>query len=299
LGTLKTLVQRFAFLSLIALTFALMLIGKADTVLVERARVAITDALVPILRVLSQPANAVAETIGNFRELAAIREQNSSLRDANERLLQWQAIAQRLEAENRSLKALLALAPEPTAAFVSARVVGDTGGAFAQSIIVTAGATDGVGKGDVVVTGEGLVGRVLQAGARSSRVLLITDINSRIPVVVGEAQNRAILVGDNGLRPRLLYTGTKTVVTPGDKVMTSGDAEAFPPGLPVGRVARVQDGIITVEPYVSRDKLQHVRIVDYGLDGILDTTPPATTSQAAAPRAASSIPPNPAPAEAE
>lgn len=269
LGTLKTLLQRFAFLSLIALTFALMLIGKADTVLVERARVALTDAVVPILRVLSQPANAIAETIANVRELAAIREQNSTLREANERLLQWQAIAQRLEAENRSLKALLALVPEPNANFVSARVVGDTGGTFAQTVLITAGANDGVGKGDVVMTGEGLVGRVVQVGARSARVLLITDINSRIPVVVGEAANRAILVGDNGLRPRLLYVGAKTVVVPGDKVMTSGDAEAFPPGLPVGRVARVQDGVIEVEPYVSRDKLQHVRVVDFGLTGIL------------------------------
>lgn len=282
LGTLKTLVQRSAFLFLIALTFALMLIGKADTVLVERARIAITDAVVPILRVLSEPANAVAETISNVRELAAIREQNSDLRDANERLLQWQSIAQKLEAENRSLKALLALAPEPDAQFVSARVVGDTGGTFAQSVLVTAGSSDGVGKGDVVMSGEGLVGRVLQAGARSSRVLLITDINSRIPVVVGEAANRAILVGDNGLRPRLLYVGAKTVVVPGDKVTTSGDAEAFPPGLPVGRVARVQDGVIEVEPYVSRDKLQHVRIADYGLSGILTIAappPPAAASK--------------------
>jgi rod shape-determining protein MreC len=148
-------------------------------------------------------------------------------------------------------------------------VVGDTGGAFAQSILITAGTSDGVGRGDVVMAGEGLVGRVLQVGARSARVLLITDINSRIPVVVGDAGNRAILVGDNGLRPRLLYVGAKTVVSPGDKVTTSGDAEAFPPGLPVGRVARVEEGLIEIEPYVSRDQLLHVRIVDFGLSGIL------------------------------
>lgn len=269
LGTLKSLLQRFAFLSLIGLTFALMLIGKADTILVERARSAITDAVVPILNVLSQPANAIANTISNVRELAGIREQNAALREANERLLQWQSIAQRLEAENRSLKAMLALVPEPNARFVSARVVGDTGGTFAQTLLITAGASDGVSKGDVVTTGEGLVGRVVHVGARSARVLLITDINSRIPVVVGEAGNRAIMVGDNGLRPRLLYVGVKTVVEPGDKVLTSGDAEAFPPGLPVGRVARVQDGVIEIEPYVSRDKLQHVRVVDFGLTGIL------------------------------
>jgi len=95
LGSLKTLLQRFAFLSLIALTFALMLIGKADTVFVERTRIAITDAVMPIFRILSQPANAIAVTIANVRELAAIREQNARLRDDNGRLLQWQSIAQR------------------------------------------------------------------------------------------------------------------------------------------------------------------------------------------------------------
>ena len=274
LGSLKTLLQRFAFLSLIALTFALMLIGKADTVFVERTRIAITDAGMPIFRILSQPANAIAGTIANVRELAAIREQNARLRDDNGRLLQWQSIAQRLEVENRSLKALLALIPEPTAKFVSARVVGDTGGTFAQSVLITAGTGDGVGKGNVVMTGEGLVGRVMQAGTRSARVLLITDINSRIPVVVGEAGNRAIPVGDNGLRRRLLYVGANTVVVPGDKVTASGDAEAFPPGLPVGRVERGQEGIVEIEPSSPRDKLRHVRVVDYGLSGILATPSP-------------------------
>ena len=92
-----------------------------------------------------------------------------------------------------------------------------------------------------------------------------------------ERPDRAILVGDNGLRPRLIYIGAKTVIAPGDKVITSGDAEAFPPGLPVGRVARVQEGIIEIEPFVSRDKLEYVRIVDYGLRGILASPAPETT----------------------
>jgi len=87
--------------------------------------------------------------------------------------------------------------------------------------------------------------------------------------LVGEAGNRAILAGDNGLRPRLLFLGNKTAAAPGDKVVTSGDAEAFPPGLPIGQVARVEDGAVEVEPFVVRDKIQHVRVVDYGLSGIL------------------------------
>ena len=278
-GTLNSLLQRFAFLSLIGITFALMLIGKADTVLVDRARIAVTDAVTPILRVMSEPAGVIANFINNIHELAAIREENAELREANARLLQWQAAAQRLESDNQSLRNLLALVPEPSATFVTARVVADTGGAFAQSIIITAGTQAGVRKGQVVMTGEGIVGRVMQAGLYSSRVLLITDINSRIPVLVGDAGNRAIMAGDNSLRPRLRYLGNRTAAAPGDKVVTSGDAEAFPPGLPIGQVARVDDGVVEVEPFVVRDKLQHVRVVDFGLEGIIaeQPAPPADT----------------------
>ena len=268
-GTLKSLLQRFAFLSLIGLTFALILIGKADTVLVERARDAVTDAVTPVLRVMSEPAAVVSNFIENLRELAAIREQNATLREANTRLLQWQSAAQRLESENISLRGLTGLVPEPGASFVTARVVADTGGAFAQSILITAGQSSGVRKGQVVLAGEGLVGRVMQAGLYSARVLLITDINSRIPVQVGEAGNRAILAGDNSLRPRLMFLDNKTAAAPGDKVVTSGDAEAFPPGLPIGQVARVDEGVVELEPFGVRDKIQYVRVVDYGLTGIL------------------------------
>jgi len=82
LGTIKSLLQRFAFLSLIVATFALMLIGKADTVLVERARIAVTDAVTPVLRLMSQPAAGIADIVSNFRELAAIRRENAALREA-------------------------------------------------------------------------------------------------------------------------------------------------------------------------------------------------------------------------
>lgn len=132
-GTLKSLLQRFAFLSLIGLTFALMLIGKADTVLVERARDAVADAVTPVLRVMSEPAAVVSNFVNNLRELAAIREENAALREQNSRLMQWQEVSQKLESENRSLRSLSGLVPEPSATFVAARVVADTGGAFAQS----------------------------------------------------------------------------------------------------------------------------------------------------------------------
>ena len=275
LGTLKYLAQRFAFLSLIGLTFALMLIGKADTVLVERARTAVSDAVTPILRVMVEPAAAISQFVTNAQELGAIREQNAELRETNDRLLEWQALAQKLENENRQLRGLLGTVSEPEARGVSARVVADSGGAFAQSILIAAGSRDGVAKGQAAMTSEGLVGRVTQAGYRSARVLLITDINSRIPVRVGEAGDRAILAGDNSSRPKLIYLGVKSAVAPGDRIVTSGDAGAFPPGLPVGRVVATYDSTAVIETFVSRERLQYVEVLDFGLTGILaeiDTT---------------------------
>ena len=253
---------------------------KADTVLVERARIAVTDAVAPILRVMSEPAGAIAGVIQNLRELGAIRQENAALREANARLMQWQSAAQKLDSENRDLRAQLAVVPEPPSHFITTRVVADTGGAFAQSLIVNAGANDGVAKGQVVMSGEGLVGRVMQAGNHSARVLLITDINSRLPVLVGESGTRAIMAGDNGGRPRLLYLSAKTVVAPGDKIVTSGDADAFPIGLPVGQVARIRDGMVEVEPYMSGDKLQYVRIFDFGLANTVANANPNATAAA-------------------
>lgn len=269
LGTFKHLAQRFAFLSLIGLTFALMLIGKADTVIVERARMAVSDAVTPILRVMAEPAASLSQFVTNAQELGAIREKNAELRETNARLLEWQAVAQKLENENRQLRALLGTVNEPAARAVSARVVADSGGAFAQSVLITAGGRDGVAKGQAVVTGEGLAGRVTQAGYRSARVLLITDINSRIPVRVGESGDRAILAGNNSPRPRLIFLGVKSALAPGDRVVTSGDAGAFPPGLPVGRVVVAEEASALIEPFVSRDRLQYVEVLDFGLSGIL------------------------------
>ncbi|NKD87446.1 rod shape-determining protein MreC [Haematospirillum sp. 15-248] len=269
LSHLRTLFGRFAFVVLVILSFALMLVGKADTVAVRSVRIWVADALVPVMDVMSQPASFITAVTANIRELAAIREENARLRDENARLLRWQTAARVLETENESLRQLMHFVPGPQATFVSARVVADTGGAFAHSVLVTAGARELVSKGHAVVSGEGLVGRVIETGRRASRVLLLTDINSRIPVAIGNARQRAILAGDNTDRPRLMFSRGQMAVVPGDRVATSGVAGVFPPGLPVGVVASVNDGEIRIKPYYQRDRLEYVRVVDYGVSDVI------------------------------
>ncbi len=266
---LKAWAQRFAFLSLVGAAFALMLLAKADTVLIERARLAVVDAVSPILDAVARPVGTVRDLIGDAKELASLREENQELRARIDRLMRWQAVAQRLESENQALRGSLQLVPDPFQTFVSARVIADQGGAFVRSVLVNAGARDGVDRGQAALTGEGLAGRVAEVGRRSARVLLITDMNSRIPVTVGKARERAVLAGNNTDRPRLLYLGPRVKVEPGDRVATSGHGGVLPPGLPIGNVVALDETGVMVQPYMDQAHMEFLRLVNFEMPGLL------------------------------
>jgi rod shape-determining protein MreC len=269
LATLRLLAQRFAFLTLILASFAFMLLGKADTVLVERLRVLVDDGVTPVLQVLSRPASAVASATNAVHDLAALRAENVRLAEENARLMHWQTVARELDNENKALRAQLNYAPDPDSAFISARVIGDTGGAFARSMLIDAGSNVGVRKGQAVIAGENLVGRVAEVGGRVGRILLLTDPSSNIPVMIEGSRAKAILAGDNTDRPRLNYLSPNSNAAVGSRIITSGHGGAFPPGLPVGVIASIQDGVVRVEPFVHRYQLEYVAVVDYGLPGVL------------------------------
>ncbi len=246
-----------------------MLLGQADAVLVERARSAVTDAVAPLLDAASRPADAINDMIDSLSEMADLRGENAHLRRENDRLRSWQALARELEAENTALRKLTHAVPESGLRFVSARVIGDPGGAFARSVLINAGTRDGVAKGQAAITSDGLAGRVAEVGMQSARVLLVTDINSRIPVLIGNGRDRAILAGDNSVQPKLLYLAPGTNVAPGDSVVTSGHGGAFPPGLPVGIVSQAGEGALRIQPFVDWAHLEYLRLADYELSGVL------------------------------
>jgi len=268
----KGMAGRFGYLGLVLAAFALMLLGKADILVMERVRASVSDAVAPVLEVLSRPVSSMDRAVDELTALSAVRVENARLREENQRLIEWQSTARKLSSENQQLKGLLNFAPGAEPGFISGRVIADSGGAFVHSVLLSAGARDSVAKGQAVITGDGLVGRVHGVGSRSSRVLLITDLNSRIPVVVEATRTRAILAGDNSDRPRLIHMAPGVMVSPGDRIVTSGHGGAFPPGIPVGVVAHASEGGVMVKPYVHRDRLEFVRVVDYGLQGILDSS---------------------------
>ena len=268
----KGWVQRFALVLLVAAAIALMVMGKADSRLVERIRIVVADASAPVLDMLSRPIASVASAIEYGRQLLFLHSENARLTEENKRLNQWYSVARQLEQENAAFRALLNYVPEPRPAFITARVIGDSGGAFVRTVLLNAGARDGVRKGQAVVNAEGLVGRVVEAGEHSARILLLTDLNARVPVVVESTRMPAILAGDNTDYLRLTFMPVNASVSPGDQIVTSGQGGMLPPGLPIGIAAAVEEGIVRVQPFVNWDQLEYVRVLDYVLPGALPAT---------------------------
>ena len=263
-------IKRFAVTFLIVISFALMLLGKADVIIVEKAKVVAMEVINPILRIISIPIMKFAETIDNISELKRIRKENIILKTENKELLRWQAAAKYLLNENEKLAKLLNYTPLPEAEYLAARVIAEKSGSFAKSLIAYTAKPYKIKKGQAVITEEGLVGRVDLKGSKSVRILLITDINSKIPIVTETTRTKAILTGNNTNFPLLTSVYENNEIMIGEKIVTSDITGAFPAGIPVGTViASGDDGLIKVQPFVDFSRLEYVSIVDFNLEGIL------------------------------
>ena len=266
----RAAIERTSLTLLVVISAAMIVVGKADQVAFQSLRNSVMDGAAPALDMLSRPAAALDAAADRLRGFIAVYRDNVRLAEENERLLGWQQVALRLSAENAELRDLAKLVPEPAVSFVTARVIADSGGAYARSVMVNAGRDNGVARGQAAMTGEGLVGRVAEVGSRAARILLLTDLNSRVPVIVDGTRQRAILAGDNSARPSLRYVDAGGTMRIGDRIVTSGQGGVFPPELPVGVVASVDSEGARVEPYAALSRVDYLRLVDYGL---ADTLP--------------------------
>ncbi|MFC0634242.1 rod shape-determining protein MreC [Brevundimonas balnearis] len=191
--------------------------------------------------------NAVSENRRLKRELAELEP--------------WRDQAIALKNVNARYEAMLGLRVEPPVAMATARSVSEARGPFANARLLDAGASKGVRVGNPVINEHGLVGRVVGTTGGVSRMLLLTDVASRTPVLIDRTDARAILVGDGSGNPRLEYIRGEGALQSGDRVLSSGDGGGVPRGLPVGVVARGIDGSWRVKLFSDRGPIDYVRIL--------------------------------------
>jgi rod shape-determining protein MreC len=255
--------HRLPIVVFMSMSLVLMLLDRAEANVFDEAREAITDVTAPIFEALSPPINWVREKLSKATQILDIYDENERLREENRRLLAWKEAALQLEHQNARLEALLNVQLDPAIEYITGRVVTDTGGPFVQMFMINIGSRDGVVDGQAVIDEDGLVGRVLGAGHSASRVLLLSDLNSRVPVLVEPSNYRAVLVGDNEAQPKLEFLPRTAQVRVGDRVVTSGHGGQLPPGLPVGIVSEVGRDEIRIQTFAHDARVEMVRILNY------------------------------------
>ncbi|HXS08121.1 MAG TPA: rod shape-determining protein MreC [Rhizomicrobium sp.] len=219
-----------------ALALVLVLLGKAEPALFDRARMAMTDGMRPVLAAAHEPIVRFNRFVGSFDELFTVYQENLRLKDENARLRQWRNVAVVMQDRVNRYQALLHAVPDPGLHSVLARVIGRANRPFLETMILGAGASHDVKPGQAVVDARGMIGRIYLAGNRTSWVILLTDLNSRIPVTIAPGNRQAILVGDNTPMPSLDTLSQIVTLKAGDQVVSSGDGGLLPPGLPIGTV---------------------------------------------------------------
>lgn len=267
---------RAASLFFLIVATGLMLVSVTRPQAIDGLRMMISDAASPVLSTASKPFLATAEFVGGVSGISELRAENAQLKAENERLRGWYQKALMLQSENQSLQDLLNLKVAGDPRFITTRVIADSGNAYVDSILVAAGSKDRVQEGQAVISGEGMIGRVISVGQNSARVLLITDYNSRIPVLIEGSRQKAVLAGNNDPYPTLKYLPPDGEIEEGMRIVTSGHGGLFPRGLPIGRIIKRTDGHYAVQPFSDMSRISYVRVVDAPTDpnlrrGILDT----------------------------
>jgi len=240
---------------------AVFVLWRIDNPRVERLRAALVDRVVPSFDWALVPVTKLAGMIEDFQSYARIYEQNQELRRELQQMKAWKEAALQLEQENAKLLDLNNVRLDPKLTFITGVVLADSGSPFRQSVIINIGARDGIIDGWAATDGLGLVGRISGVGSRTARVILLTDSNSRIPVVVQPSGQRALLAGDNSPRPLLEFLENPELVRPGDRVVTSGDGGVFPAGLLVGQAARAAGGKLRVLLAADYERLEFLRVL--------------------------------------
>ncbi len=251
---------------LIVFSVLLLLIGKVNETSLSIFKSYFLDITSGLLTILGKPVNSVSDGFYKINDLVYLYTENQDLREENNSLSKWKDLALELLAENEELKKLLNSSKEQNQKFVSSKVITNSGGSYVKTITINVGSNDGVRVGNPVINNWGMIGRIVEIGRNSSRVLLTTDINSQIPVYFENSLHKAILVGKNSDLLELKFLKKRVYLQDEERLMTSGEGGILPRGIPVGLYSvELNKNIekINVLPAKDWDKLSFLNVILY------------------------------------
>ncbi|MGH1331031.1 MAG: rod shape-determining protein MreC [Paracoccaceae bacterium] len=254
-------VRRILIGLLVLFLLGIFILWRIDSPRVERFRANLVDRFVPSFEWALVPVTKVAGMIEGFQSYNRIYEQNQELKRELRQMQAWKEAALQLEQKNAKLLDLNNVRIDPKLTYVTGVVLADSGSPFRQSVLLNVGERDGIVDGWATMDGIGLVGRISGVGRNTSRVILLTDSNSRIPVTIQPSGQRAMLSGDNSATPPIEFIESPELIRPGDRVVSSGDGGIFPSGLLVGQVAMGSDRRLRVRLSADYERLNFLRVL--------------------------------------
>jgi rod shape-determining protein MreC len=266
-------------------------------------RRAVDTVITPVGEVVSAPGRWIGQGVAGVRDYFFAVSENRRLRAELARADAWKTEAVALRDENARYRALMGVKTDPPLPMVLGRTVIDARGPFSNTRVADVGADRGVMEGNPALSEHGLVGRVVGVAPQASRILLLTDVESRTPVLIARTNGRAILTGDGGPNPQLAYLRTHDALREGDRILTSGDGGVLPRGLPVGLAVKGYDGVWRVALDSDNAPIDFVQILlfrDFSQliapGDLAPHTLPSTATEAPAALAPARAAPAPAPA---
>jgi len=261
--------RRLITVVLLLILFGLFVVWRIDNPRVEKFRALVVDTFVPNFEWILLPMTSVVKLAQDYQSYEKLLEQNKELRRELQQMKSWKEAALQLEQENARLLDLNQLRLDTKLTHVSGIVIADSGSPFRQSVLLNIGSRDGIQDGWAAMDGLGLVGRISGVGSSTSRVILLTDNASQIPVIVQPSGQRAVLMGDNSFAPTVEFIENVDLVRPGDRVVTSGGGGVLPAGLLVGTLAMDPNGRLRVRLVADYERLEFLKVLrDYGIEKI-------------------------------
>lgn len=253
----KILIYLFISINLLILDFT-------KNPYMEKIRFFTLEKLVKVESWQISSINKFNEALSNASEFVNLKAENAKLKEEKRVLEKFFLMSRHMEQEYLALKKLMNIVPEKKLNFMTSFVLGDLSSPYGMNVMVNGGEEDGIKKGQAVINQDGLVGRVIEVLNKNSRIMLLNDLNSHIPIITEKTRERAIVSGTNNqMVLRMKYLADDTKIEVGEFVFTSGDGKIFPPGLLVGTVSKAQNNEYLVTPAVDFRRLDYVILVEY------------------------------------
>tara|TARA_B100001123_G_scaffold446249_1_gene600068 strand:+ start:1261 stop:2106 length:846 start_codon:yes stop_codon:yes gene_type:complete len=233
--------QRFSLFILAVISVLLIFLETIDAKPLNAARSFVKDMIYRGSLLVSYPSEIISDTYSFTNKHINLYKNYDKLIEENKELKNNISKSEFLEMENTQLRKLIDEPSVLVSNLVSARVIFDKQSPYLNSFVINTGNNKGIKNGMAVLDGENFIGRVVDVNFFSSRVLLVSDLNSKIPVITEPTGNHAILSGHGSKETTLEYLPENHEIKNGDKVYTSGQEGIFLPGIPIGKIKLNKD----------------------------------------------------------